>query len=182
MTDIELIHKFRENRDNSALVELINRHTGIYIAIAENFYTKFPKIQIQDIKEDRMFNIYKWIESYKEDKGMQLGTYIGERTKYLCMDIIRKTPDKVQVTEENEPLSSDDVASNASTDDMVSEAESKAITSDDERFVEIFKMRHPTQGKPITWRSIGPMLGITYERARQIYKENIDSVKNHLTT
>lgn len=180
MTDIELINQVKDNSDNSALIELINRHTGIYISIVQNFSFRFPKIQLEEIKDDRIYNIYEWIRDYKEDKGTKLSTYIGERTKYMCLDILNQTPDKVEITDENEPTSCDSVTSNAENDDLVEEAEMKATLAKDDRFVQIFKMRHPVIGRRKTWRQIGKSFDISHERARQIYKENINPVQKHL--
>jgi len=97
MTDIELINKVKEEKDSQALSELVNRHTGIYFSVVQGF-SGSDKIQVEDIKEDRMYNIYKWALSFKPEKHMKFSTYVGEMSKYLCLDVMKHTPDKDMIT------------------------------------------------------------------------------------
>lgn len=66
-------------------------HTGIYYSIAAKYSRAYPDvIKIDDLNDDRMTNIYKWIIDYNPEKNMKLSSYIGDMTKYLCMDILKK--------------------------------------------------------------------------------------------
>lgn len=86
-----LINRVKETQDSEALTALINMHTGIYYSIASKYCRIYPDvIKINDLDDDRMTNMYRWIIDYKPNHNMKLGTYIGERTSYLCQDILKK--------------------------------------------------------------------------------------------
>ena len=86
-----LLNRVKNNQDSAAVLELINLHTGIYFSIASKYSRAYPDvIKLNDLNDDRMTNIYKWVIEYKTDKDMKLGTYIGERTDFLCRTMLKK--------------------------------------------------------------------------------------------
>lgn len=77
--------------DDSAIVELINLHTGIYHTIAARYAKAYPDvIKLDDLKDERMTHIYEWVIGYDEERGMKLSSYVGDMTDYLCKGILRK--------------------------------------------------------------------------------------------
>jgi hypothetical protein len=86
-----LLARVKDTQDSDALVELINLHTGIYYAIASRWARANPDvIKMDEMDDNKMSHIYDFIIAYKPDKDTKLSTYIGDRTKYLCQDIIKK--------------------------------------------------------------------------------------------
>jgi DNA-directed RNA polymerase sigma subunit (sigma70/sigma32) len=72
-----------------------------------------------------------------------------------------------------------DVEETADKDLTLEDIINDAAQIKDKRFVTILKARHFTN--PIlTWRKLGKQLGISHERVRQIYEENIEKVRKHL--
>lgn len=176
MTDVELIKLVRDHNDNQAFTELATRHTGIYLSIVSKYSGFSDKIQMAELKDDKSYNIYKWILSYNEDRGMKFGTYVGEMTKYTCLNTMNETPDKVAIEEANEPVA-DEVP--RAIDDTVTDLERRARQVPNSKFWPIFKARHLGE-KPETWRNIGHDLGITHEWARQIYKMYISWMREEI--
>lgn len=177
ISDSELIHLVKDKNDSKALEELTNRHSGIYVKIVQQYSGSNNKIQVEDVKDDKQYNIYKWIISYKEDKNMKLGTYIGQMTKYMCLDLLTNTPNQIEITETNTPILNQKIEDNAEDNDSISLLQERAKRISDVRFWPIVKMRH-FSGKAKTWREIGKSIGITHECARQVYNRHIEKVKN----
>lgn len=87
----DLIHLVKDEADSKALITLADRHTGIYFTVASRYAAQYPDvIKLDDLSDDKLLNLYRFILDYKPDQGMKLGTYIGERTDYLCKDLLKK--------------------------------------------------------------------------------------------
>lgn len=83
--DLELIERIKTYNDSNALVELANRHSGIfYDTINKNlpFYsgTNF----LDEIKERRDYFAFKAAESYDAERGA-FSTWFANSVRYVCL-------------------------------------------------------------------------------------------------
>lgn len=191
-----LVHRVKDTQDSGALTELINMHTGIYFTVVNNYAKAYPDvIKINDMQDDKMYYMYKFILDYKDDRNTKLSTYIGDRTDYLCKHILKRenrnplcggepilgTPDEehpIQVVDQtpsarpaeiaNKEIVIDDVLRVASTDDVCP----------DKRFAQILAYR--LRRNPMSWRKIGDEMKLSHEWARKIYVKNMGKVKRNL--
>jgi DNA-directed RNA polymerase sigma subunit (sigma70/sigma32) len=173
VSDLELINRVKQQNDSAALSELTNRHSGIYVKIASQYTGFSDKISLDDLKEDKQYNIYEWIVKYDATRGMKLGTYIGEMTKYMCLTLLGKTPDYVSLDQTPEVAAPAPVA--PTTQSTISDLKNQ-INVPNPKFWPIFEARH-SGDKPKTWRKIGQDMGITHEWARQIYQKYLPKVQ-----
>ena len=110
-----LLSRIKEHQDNAAIVELVNLHTGVYQMVATKYSKTYPNIiNLHDLTDDRLTNIYKWVIDYKDDRDTQLGTYIGQRTDYLCRWMLKKA--------KHDPLSAGTTLSSLSNADQEQDA------------------------------------------------------------
>lgn len=183
LSDIQLINQIKESHDSQAVIELVNRHTGIYIN-AIKAYSVYPdftnRANLADLKDERVTNIYQWALSYDPTRGMKFGSYVGKMAKHMCQNIIYR--DK-----ESTPLDDSMIASNEieaeeqiSRDLAIEEIQDEVCHSEDDRFRQIFALRHGEN--PLSWRKIGAMLHMTHEGARKLYMKHIGSIKEHAIT
>lgn len=70
--DSVLITRIKESADNSATLELITRHSGVYIDVI-NQYAFSPKIQVPELRDDKTFNLYSWALTYDPKKRLNSG-------------------------------------------------------------------------------------------------------------
>ena len=76
-TDIELINQVKQGVDpNSAIKELINRHSGIFISVANNICPHKDCVEFRDLIKDKDFYIYKSILKYDPSKGTKFCTFL----------------------------------------------------------------------------------------------------------
>lgn len=184
LSDSELIYRVRDESAprtvrNEALSELTERHSGIYVKIAAQYAGFSNKVNVDELKDDKAFNIYQWIIKYDETRGMKLSTFIGEMVKYECLDRLAKTPDQVPL----EVVPETPVDGKALTDtpiETVDDLEQRVGLVPDPDFWPIFKARHLAD-KPATWREIGRQRGMTHEWARQIYHRYLPRVQAKVT-
>ena len=70
MTDEFLIKEIKENQDNYSLKELINRHSGIYVAMIKRYGQKhLTETQLNDLMDDKDFNIYSAAIKFDKTKS-----------------------------------------------------------------------------------------------------------------
>ena len=192
--ELALINRVKANADNQALTTLIQQHTGIYFSIVHRYATTYPDaIKLADMTDDKMFNIYEFVMAYNPHRDTKLGTYIGNRTDWLCKSMLK--------TEKRDPLSTamahswsdedsgmeimtipdsgvesmvvEKVNTGIAIEDIVEEA---AKVSTDPQFIKILGYRN----RSMSWRNIGHQLGISHEWARKIYNQHIVLLQTHL--
>lgn len=96
ISDATLTSLVREKRDDEALCELINRHSGIYIDMVKRFgVNSLPVNDIGDILDEKDYNIYKAAIDYDE-KRAKFSTHLATKTKYICLT--KKTKNKKKNT------------------------------------------------------------------------------------
>jgi len=85
ISDAALASLVREEKDNEALSELINRHSGIYVDMVRRFgFKTLQTTEIGDILDEKDYNIYKAAIAYDE-KRAKFSTYLAVKTKYICL-------------------------------------------------------------------------------------------------
>ena len=209
--DVQLIEKVKESADSTALNTLIDNTTGIYINIIDKYSHSYPNVIKKDeLVEDRMFNIYRFILDYDVNKGTKLSTYVGDRTDWMCKEMLKKSRnnpiksgtygfsgayslgavgDTYNQSEDSSITLKDNsesanVVESANKDLFLEELQATAcLICTDKRFIEIFNYRHfNTIGhkSSLSWREIGLRMNISHEWARSIYNENIELIKQHL--
>lgn len=192
MNDIELINRVKTGADSAAMTELINRHSGMYIKMVQMyanierssaFHT--DKLDTADLIDDKATNLYKMVLSYDPNRNMKFSTYVGEMTRYACLDVLSsrdvltdRAP-RVEVTEDT-PITATVASAPPTTDNTLESIRARTRHVKDERFWDIFDLRHFKDGGGYTWRTIAKRVGLTHEGARQIYNRNLKHIKYYL--
>ena len=176
INDLELIEKVKNEQDSEALSELTNRHTGLYISLV-NKYSNYSKssVEFDDLKDDRLFYIHKWLLKYDPTKNMKFSTFVGENTKYVCKNLLRSINNKptFETEEALENMKDQDITSlNCDNNDV----DSLVKDSDSKKFEKIVSLRN--EGK--TWKQIGKALSMSHEAVRKNFYRNIEKIKNHV--
>lgn len=210
ITEADLITRVKNERDSEALTALINNHTGIYLSVVNRYANSYPNtIRRGDLADDKLFNIYSFILDYDPTRGTKLSTYIGDRTNWMCKTLLKqdaRNPIRagtygpsgamsfgtlgdtytteggavVTIADEDPDM---DVAATVDRDMKMQDIMEAAWgVCPDKRFISILTYRHfnPQGQTSLSWRQIGEKMGMSHERARTIYNENLAIVKRHL--
>ncbi len=207
----DLIARVKTDADSAALLTLISRHTGIYFGVVNRYAAAYPNaIKARDLDDDKLFNIYTFVQAFDPTRGMKLSTYICDRTDYLCKTLLKR--------DERNPLSPGTYAATGSMpiDSFVQEGYSStygqsvaledqssasrvvdtantdigietirttaAEVCEDKRFLEILEYRHLNASQnTLSWRQIGARMSLSHEACRKVYYHNLELVKAHLS-
>lgn len=211
LTEADLINLVKTKQDSPALVTLAERHAGIYLSIVARYSDSYPNtISRRDLEDDRLFNIHRFICDYDSTRGTKLSTYIGDRTNWMCLGMLKRerenpiaagtygpsgaigltiggdtyaTPTGSEITlmDESPAAQVVEIANRELQTEEVMTAAREVVP--DKRFASILHYRHFNDTGPtsLSWRKIGEKIGLSHEMARRIYHTNLPVVKRHLT-
>ncbi len=210
-SESSLIYRVKEISDSQALTVLVDNHTGIYVDVVSRYSQAYPNvIKRDDLVEDRLYNLYRFIIDYDPARGTKLSTYICNRTDYMCKTLLKKdrtnpitagtygpggalslgTAGDTYTTSVGTNIT---LVDNGSEAQVVNTADRDLKIDDimaaarrwctDERFIQILGYRHFNVPQTcLSWRAIGKRLSLSHERVRAIYNENISIIKRHMAS
>jgi DNA-directed RNA polymerase specialized sigma subunit len=91
-SDTDLVYSLKEDKHTQdCLYELISRHSGIFYDMV-NHYTVCYKNSYhrEEMLEDIEFLFYKACLRYEKDKGAKFSTFLGNETKWHCLNFYNK--------------------------------------------------------------------------------------------
>lgn len=207
--DLALIQRVKTEQDSEALTQLAAGTSGVYLSIVNRYASVYPNtIRREDLADDRLFNLYRFILDYDPTRGCKLSTYIGDRTHWMCKTLLKQdaqnpiragtygpsgaltfgtlgdtytTETGESVTLANEALDGD-VVEAADKDLRLEDVMEAAMQVPDKRFAQILALRclQPDRRIPMAWREIGERIGMSHECARAIYNRNIAVIRKRL--
>lgn len=91
-TDQELIDKVKEDQDSDSLVEIINRHSGIYHDMVGRFLSGSKNVADRDgLLEEKEFTIYNSVMKYDPSRGAKFATYLANEAKWKCLNTLTRS-------------------------------------------------------------------------------------------
>ena len=181
---VENIKKDKKTED--CLQELIGRHTGIYLDIVNKYTQNGNMINKLDLIDEKDYNIYQAALKYKSDKGTKFPTFLGNETKWICLNKYNKKKKEPQLSiediKETEILSEKN--SNLKKEDLevFSEAIKFSRNHKDKRVEKIFEMRYITgeKNKVMPWKKISEELNMSIQGCINIHNSAVEKFKIEL--
>ena len=183
--DIELVENIKNEKDvDDCLQELIERHTGIYLDIV-NKYTQHTNTSNKlDLIDEKDYNIYQTALKYKSDKGTKFPTFLGNETKWICLNKQNKIKKEKKVAFDD--ISEIDLAQEDDGSKEKLEVFKKTIElakqHEDKRVEKIFEMRYiiGEKNKVMPWKKISKELNMSIQGCINIHNSAIEEFKLEL--
>ena len=182
--DIDLINKVKKNKDNNALLALIDKHSGIYVEMVNRYIPDSLQGLIkEDILEEKDFSIYEAINKYDESKNTKFSTYLGNITKWKCLNMYNRN---IKFPQQPFDLSqTKDMACHPEINDMENVENLKNIftivgQSKDIRVKKIFKMRYSGKNKLTPWKKIAKKLDLSIQGCINIHNKYLEEIKKYV--
>lgn len=187
ITDEYLIKEIKEHCDNYSLKELIYRHSGIYVEMIRRYGQKhLTSNQINDMMEEKDYNIYSAALEYDENKS-KFSTYLANRTKYACLTnkMINKKNSKIVNFDEIEfeqESKDPDPCQISSQKEFLNKVCFLIENHEDKRVKTIFKERYfsNTNKNLKPWKEIAKMLNLSIQGCIDIHDRTIEKFKNKI--
>tara|TARA_R110000772_G_scaffold31249_7_gene77314 strand:- start:5607 stop:6182 length:576 start_codon:yes stop_codon:yes gene_type:complete len=184
-SDLSLINKIKDFNDDSCLVELIHRHSGIYVYIVDQ-YTKSPQASSSraNILEDKDYVIYKSALDYDPSKNSKFSTYLANQTKWKCLNAINKSKKHKEVSIDaiyNKPSDQDNSYETLSKIEAFELFNKMLKEENDARVKKIIDIRYNTTNtRLVPWRKASLELKMSIQGCINIHDRFIDKVKKQL--
>ena len=183
--DVQLVENIKNEKDvDDCLQELIERHTGIYLDIV-NKYTQHTNTSNKlDLIDEKDYNIYQTALKYKSDKGTKFPTFLGNETKWICLNKQNKIKKEKKVAFDD--ISEIDLAQEDDGSKEKLEVFKKTIElakqHEDKRVEKIFEMRYiiGEKNKVMPWKEISKELNMSIQGCINIHNSAIEEFKLEL--
>lgn len=184
--DNDLIDAVQANPSTSSneLQELIDRHSGIYMDIVNNYIpSNCNFLNKSDILEEKNYRIYLAALKYDEDKGAKFSTYLGNETKWMCLNLFNKNKKHQYISiEEERCLDETEQSLDEFDQDFFDKIISLAEQHPDARVFRIFKNRYidGNLNKVMSWQKIAKNLNMSIQGCINIHNSALEYFKNKL--
>lgn len=187
-SDYKLINEIKTNSLESSqhLSEIIDRHSGIYLEIVNNYVPdNCSLIRKSDLIEDKNFYIYQAVLKYDPNRGTKFSTYLGNETKWMCLNLYNKNKKNPQVPYENEVIEKTHYFSDAEQTldrDTFNKIMDLAESHNDQRVYKIFYMRYVIgeKNKVMPWQKIADELKMSIQGCINIHNNAVNKFKQKL--
>ena len=187
LEDYELVDNIKKNKKTEdSLQELIDRHTGIYLDIVNKYTQNNNLTNKLDLIDEKAYNIYQAALKYKSDRGTKFPTFLGNETKWICLNKYNKKKKEPQMNiddikeadimqNKNEKIKKEDL-------EVFGEAIQFSKKHKDARVEKIFEMRYITgeKNKVMPWKKISKELNMSIQGCINIHDSAIEKFKIEL--
>jgi len=185
-SDLTLIEKLQDKKDEDSLLQLIERHSGIYHSMVNHFMSH-PQ---NALDKDQMVNekdatIYSAAMNYDPNRKTKFSTHLANQTKWKCLNLLNKNKRMKQFfidEDENhfEP-SCESFIADLTRGEVLSVFETCLKKEKDERVKKIVDVRYGrTDNKLTPWRVISEELKMSIQGCINIHNRFIEKVKRHI--
>lgn len=185
--DPELTKMVKEDQNQEALVELISRHSGIYVHMIKCFGAKsLTQNQIDDLLDEKDYNIYKAAIDFDESKS-KFSTFLANKTKYICLT--QKTLNKKKkIVSSYDDIDFSQVSSSLEPDQECSLNEgyeriiNMILKHQDERVKTIFYERYfcGERGKLKPWKEIAKKVNLSTQGCINVHDRTLKEFRKKI--
>ena len=189
--DFALISKIKEKGCNESYQTLCDRHENLFFKICQKYIPLIESIagiNREDVLQDKHFVIYKALSSYKNNKKTKFSTWLGNCTKYHCLNFLNSnkktaTPgdDFVNYQLDKKSLNEKPQASTVDIDFIFNILEQLK----DERIVKVFRLRYFGEfghGKKPTWSRIARQINTSTQTAINLHRRGRAIIKKKMSS
>jgi RNA polymerase sigma factor (sigma-70 family) len=161
--DIKLIKLIKSKNCDDSFDRLRERHSNLFYSMCNKFSNQ---IDLDEIYKDKDFVMYKAAMSFNEDKGAKFSTWLGNYSRYHCLNYIKNNFKYVcsgedKITHFYNTKSIDNYNHQKNHKDDLDHAFSILEKMSDKRIFRIFKLRYLYEGPKLTWKQIAEKFDLT---------------------
>jgi hypothetical protein len=184
-SDLSLISKIQAKNDERSLLELINRHSGIYTSMVDRFASGKTILDKNLIMDDKDFTIYSSALKFDSTRETKFSTHLANEVKWKCLNAINKIKKRKESSIEDEcnysePSCGDFLAS-LNEQETLKNFQDFLSKESDERVKKIIDMRYNSDNNKLTsWKVIAADLQMSIQGCINIHNRFINKHKKEL--
>jgi len=187
LEDLQLVNNIKKDKKTEdSLKELIDRHTGIYLDIVNKYTRDGNTTNRLDLIDEKDYNIYQAALKYEGDRGTKFPTFLGNETKWICLNKFNKRKKDPQLSiddvKESDVLNFKKEKIKKEDLEVFSEAIKLSKMHKDKRVEKIFEMRYITgeKNKVMPWKKISQELNMSIQGCINIHNSAVEKFKIEL--
>lgn len=185
-SDLSLINKIKNDNDESSLLELIDRHSGIYTSMVDKFSRGASSlIDKNSIMEDKYYTIYSSALKFDPERSTKFSTYLANETKWKCLNLLNKIK-KNKLSSINDDSnfiepSCDSFLNNIQEEELLEDFKRILNEQKDERLKKIIDMRYYMSNNKLTpWKKIAKELNLSIQGCINIHNKFINNIRKQI--
>ena len=190
LSDLQLVQRIKDNACSDSFNELARRHSNLFYKVCQSYIKTLNSLGYcpTDIFEERDMVLFEAVQKFNPEKGTQFSTWLGNYTRYFCLNKINEAKHMPEVAsaEEIEAVFNDE--SIKAFEDQKPEVAMDNVfdalkTTNDPRITAIFKLRYdPFARKKRTWAKIAEELKLTVQTTIQLHKKGLHFLRTQLAS
>lgn len=170
-----LIRKVKEDNCSDSLRRIIEMHSPLFYDVYKRYYGPLCAhgINQEDMEGDRDYIIYQAIKRFDPTKKTKFSTWLGNYTRYYCLNLMnaRKKYVNVEIEELDYFSNQEDFLLNKKDSGEIKEFAMHVLSKmRDPRIKEVFFLRYFCDTiKKNTWSNIGKELNISTQTAINLH-------------
>jgi DNA-directed RNA polymerase specialized sigma subunit len=190
ISDENLIENIQADvNTEKSLSMLIDRHSGIYLDMVNSYSS--PDNQFANYGElikDKEYKIYSAALKFDKTKGAKFSTYLGNETKWMCLNSYNKNKrrpafhaENIENMPENNDPHENSIESNIKRD-LFNKVLSLISKHPDKRVEKIFNMRYiiGQRNKVMPWKDIGSKMNLSIQGCINIHNSVVNYIQDEL--
>lgn len=185
--DIQLTNNIQKNINvEESLSALIDRHSGIFLDMVNSYIpSDSPICDKKEVIDELPYYVYKASKKYDNKKGTKFSTFLGNETRYMCLNLYNRNKKHLCLSPEEE-LTEKELACTPFEEffskELVNKAFSVIETFPDKRISKIFSIRYldSSTNKLTSWKVVGEKIGLSIQGCINIHDEALTRIKESL--
>lgn len=187
-TDNKLIKNIKDDNCNDSYKELVSRHEKLFYKVCQKYSNVVVSggASMDDLLGDKDFVFLKSINSYKTNKKAKFSSWLGNHSRYHCLNFIKENCKYIKFDEQKDLESfietttrEDDIQNerNLELKDQIFHILSKLK---DSRIHEVFIERYADSEKKPTWAKIAKKLNISTQTVINLHSRGSKILKHKM--
>ena len=191
LSDAELASGIKRQSDRGDyLRELVNRHSGIYISMVNNYSppsTSSVNSHKDDLLNDKDYYIYQAALKYDDSKKTKFSTYLGNETRWMCLNLYNKNKNSKEIPDPNDIYSSTYLGEDrfivSINEEILQKIMSIAQKEPDTRVSKIFQLRYidGEKNKVMPWNKVCKFVDLSIQGCINVHNKAIKKIKEELS-
>tara|TARA_R100001163_G_C5054902_1_gene191413 strand:- start:117 stop:719 length:603 start_codon:yes stop_codon:yes gene_type:complete len=185
LSDNHLVERVKKRNCEKSLLELSERHSGLYFKILKKYTKSFfaNNIDINETAADKNLIIWNSVKSFSTDKNVKFSTWLANQTKYHCLNTLnKKSKDRLITTGDDilDYLNEEEEPSGGTV--LFEFIENILSQLKDQRIKKIFSMRYSKEEKKPSWCVVASNLKISTQTAINLHNKGISILRKKITS
>jgi len=183
LSDNHLVERVKIKNCEKSLIELSERHSGLYFKILKKYSKSFfaNNIDINEAASEKNLIIWNSVKSFSTDRNVKFSTWLANQTKYHCLNTLnRKSKDRLVTAGDDLLDYLNEEEEDYSGSVLFEFIENILDQLKDKRIKKIFSMRYSKEEKKPSWCVVASNLKISTQTAINLHNKGIKILRKKI--